>query len=965
MLVLQTLEVVFNAGHISYEMYDTWLRLNSGEYQLGSNPALLELWADRLLGWDVLTEELADKQLKQGARVAARSKDSIGEGREVDVRSSGLDDLLSYKTIGFRFSKCDRGCGGYHVVITNRIPRTRKHLKPLNQAYPWTEFEDKQKTNLDLASLVYHGLTRGHGRSVQEALNVMPVGVNNTLATAIVVAAMGNPEWGRLYQLLVKDRACCLALSSYKTYFKAVSTAVRRLGRWVDGTPLPVSSVAAIAYYELSIGRAANLTDWKEEVAKRCGPKLPLKDPYTGEDFLIGLKSAIQSIIAELLPSRDVWGSWEDFVAARQKWSPAGSAGGARWAVDGEQIRINKHSFFEATPTHEVLSWLDSAPELRARGSEKLEAGKARAIYGTAPQDQTIITYLISPLERNMGRVREFINGHTGAHEVADIGRRLHNVSTEGVECTMLDFADFNYQHTLEAQHLLFSVIASEVSMFGNADLDRAAAWGAEAQLNQWVKVPDDATWHKVTQGMFSGVRSTDFTNTILNLAYFRAASYLVERHTGLRPVCLMNLHKGDDVWITNRSRLWAIELYSCMARAGFVFQGSKQMFDRERGEFLRVLYTHEGARGYMMRGVATLLIKPIQSVMEMAPQSKASALTSQIHLLYRRGLDIRACETLWWSIVPRALRLKLPGGAGIGIPTGIAMKSFAKGGLDLGPPTTGPVGGCGSRPLPAPIPYTDKLAAAIPKFMSHDWIKVVAAKVGGPFDSAKLEEALHSANVADSLRPEDRKLSMRRLEKDLKAWWASIQGGPTGWAGGRGSLVLEAARDIPVREIGRRLDYALLCYEHAGAEPGAPLNIVDTLMAGIAASPLRDVASAKLALKLGSLAAARACLALAGDRPIARRASLWLESLDRSLGSEITTSILDGIRGVGVSYEAVLHPIVLSLLGKRATDCAILSATQDNVLNRQEWDLWLEKWMASLVGVMITDHSLDEWSHY
>nr|UUV42267.1 MAG: putative RNA dependent RNA polymerase [Hattula totivirus 3] len=959
MEVLKVVEEAYIAHYLGYETYDKWMGLNSGDYQLGSNPALMTLWEERLLAIDVMSEEEVDRILIKGSHVAARRTGEEGDS----TRGLGLNHWLSVKTIGFRIKPCKRG--GHHIEIVGRAARSRRHWKPLNCLYPWTEFEDKQKTNLDLASLIFQGLQRGHHSRIQEALNIMPVGMSNTMCTAVVAAAIGNPEWSRFYALCQEDGVCCSTLPSLKAYFKGISTAVRRLGRWVDGSIMSVAQVSATAYFELSIGRAANLTDWAEELAKRCGPELPLKDPYTGEDFMVELESHIRDIIIQMLPTQDVWGTWSNFISARQKWSPAGSAAGARCEVEGTQIRVNKHSFFEMTPTADVLKWLDSPPELRARGSEKLEAGKARAIYGTAPCDQTIVTYVIGPLERGMGKVREFINGHTGAHEVADLGRRLHNVAQEGVECTMLDYADFNYQHTLPAQELLFRVVATELARYGNSDLDKAAEWVREAQLHQYVKVPDDTQWHRVTQGMFSGVRSTDFTNTILNLAYFNTARAKVLRHTGLVPIGLMNLHKGDDVWITNRSRLWASELYRSMAAAGFVFQGSKQMFDRDRGEFLRVLYTSEGAVGYMMRAVATLLVKPIQSIMEMAPQNKATAITSQIHLLYRRGFSSAACDVLWWAIIPRALRLKLPGGAGVGIPVGIASKGYQNGGLDLGPPMTAADGGIGTQPLPAPVPYTKKLEAAIPHFMSHDWIKEVAKVVQGPINTAALEEALHAANVTDSLRPEDRLMSMRRLEKDLKTWWLGIADNGGNWRGHRVPLELSVSKNIPVVEVALRLNHSLLCYEVVGREPGAPLNIVDTLMAGIAASPLRDVASAKMALGLSTLSAARECLKLASGRPIARKASLWLESLVIGLGAEITASILDGIRGVGVSFEALLHPIVLSLICKRATDCAIISASADKVRTRQDWDTWLSQWMVSLTSQMVQEHRLDEWSHY
>ncbi|GAB0089599.1 hypothetical protein DMENIID0001_041690 [Sergentomyia squamirostris] len=631
---------------------------------------------------------------------------------------------------------------------------------PISRGWRW-------KTNLDLVSIIFYGLKLGHREAIQEALDLIPVGTSNTFASGMVLAAVGNPSWKMLRELMTKDKTCCYTLSCYKAYFKAVSIAVRRTGRWVDGKSLSIKEVSSIPYFELMSGRAGNVTDWEGEKAKRCGPRVPLVDPFDGKDFLWHLEQELVDLIEKIMPNKDEWGPWTTFVESRQKWVTSGSAGGATYQLDGERIRLNKHCLYETLKTEEVMAWIDSTPELAARGSEKYEAGKARAIYGTAPRDQALTTYVIAPLERKMGRVAGLISGHTGIEEVADIGIRLDAASKDDVECTMLDYADFNYQHTLEAQELLFRVTANKLRRFENPDLNKVAEWCRAAQLNQKVRFPADEQWYQITQGMFSGVRSTDFTNTLLNYAYFMTAKRRVREELGLQPSNLFHLHKGDDVWISNSSRNWAAALYEYMSNAGFAFQPSKQMFDRNRGEFLRVLYTKEGARGYMMRAVATMLIKPLQGIDEISPQGKATAFNSQIHLLFRRGYSLPACELLWWAMIPHALGMRLPKGGGTSIPLHISMKPFSKGGLDLGPPLTVGHAEVTTRPLPAPIPVTKRLEAAFPTYMTDDWIKHVSSKIKDNIDAAKLAKAIHAVNMNDSMTSKDRQLSMRRLEKE------------------------------------------------------------------------------------------------------------------------------------------------------------------------------------------------------
>ena len=959
---LYCVEQAYFARYISYNTYDQWMMLNTGKYQLGSNDELLSLWNERkefsgFKSSNLTNRDLIDIALIKGRQIRLRSK-----GLPIVQKKEGLDHLLSLNFVGFSVKKCQRG--GMHVKLACKNNISRNHLKPLNMLFPWLEFEDKQKTNLDLASLVFAAVKRGKISDVQKALDLVSIGSANTIITGIVIAALGNFAWPKMAYLMQKDKMCCVTDTSRKAYFKACSTAMRRTARLPDGMGLSVEEVAALAYFELSTGRAGNLTNWDEEKAKRCGPILPLIDPVAGDDLIPKIKQTLSSIIKEILPVKDVWGTWSDFIMSRQRWSPAGSAGGYKMRMDNETIRLNKHSYFELEPTSIVMDWIDSEPKLEARGSEKMESGKARAIYGTAPQDQAITTYVIGPLERQMGNVKGLINGHMGVHEVADVGARISKVSGYMVECAMVDFADFNYQHTLSAQQLLYQVIEEELSIYSNTDLNKAVKWCVNAQLNQWVRFPEDERWYRVTQGMFSGSRHTDFMNTLLNISYFTAAFKLVEEYTNLKPVELYNLHKGDDVWISNASRLWAATVYHFMAEAGFVFQNSKQMFDVNRGEFLRVLYSSGIARGYLMRSVATLLIKPIQSVLEMSPQGKATALTSQINLLYRRGLSKEACEILWWSLIPHALKVKLPGGSGVSIPVGIAMKPFKLGGLDIGPPGTVGVGLSVTAPVPAPMPYTKELEAAIPTHMSHDWIIEVSKKVGKPFKAEKLQEVLHASNVCDSLRPRDRLLSMRRLEKEIKRWKDGIRI-ETRTDGKRVEMMWARPVDGVQREIGKRLELALQAYIASGSEPGGDYHIVDTIIAGIAASPFRDLSSAKLALGTSNIDAARTCFQLAVEKSVARKGSAILESLILKYGVDITTCILQGIRGVGISYEAWVNPIVLSMISKKATDCAILSGDNTFIQSRYNWYEWLDGWMHGLLCEMVIMYKLDAWSHY
>lgn len=963
---LQVIETAYLDRTISYVTYDSWMRLNSGNYQLGSNDKLLSLWDDRLEKMTLMNEQTTDTALARGHYTSLKaSRNKVTEADFNLPSPYRVKEMMMKSNRLYSIQACKMG--GYHIkfFLHNKSSATRTDFKFLNQLFPWLESEDKQKTNIDLASLAYYAYKEGEKRRLKEFSSVVAVGMPNTVATAMLLLILGNPTWPLISKLISADQVCCMDLSSFKSYFRALSIAVRRTSRWVDGSKLTVKEVAAAAYVELATGRAANVTDWEEEKKKRVGPHLPLIDPTTGGDLKPRVRKHLIKIIQEILPPNDNWGRWEDFVKARQRWSPAGSAGGKKLTVNNEVIRLNKHSYFENTPTEEVLGWIDTKPRLQARGSEKMEPGKSRAIYATGVIDQTLVTYVIGKLEARMGRVKSLVNNHIGLREVADIGARLLNVTSGSIECTMLDFADFNYQHTIEMQYILFDVIYNELKRYRNADLSKAAKWVRDAQLNQTVRFPNDITEYRVTQGMFSGVRSTDFTNTLLNLAYISACMEIVEERAQIKPIELFHLHKGDDVWVTNKSRLWAILLYKTMEEAGFVFQASKQMFDQNRAEFLRVLYTDNGALGYMMRSVATFIIKPIQSVLDLAPQNRATAYTSQIHLLYRRGFHPKACKILWNATVPYALKMRLPDKSGTGIPLAIAMKPYALGGLDLGPPGTMAAGTHHTKSVPAPQPYTKNLEKVIGRNMSHDWIEVISAQVKDTINSERLENALHASNVTDSLRPEDNLRTMRYLEKEIKAWREKLGSEVNREDGHRVGFEFRDVELSSLPQIVKLLKLAISSNMAGEVEIAGPFYIVDTIIQGVAASPLRDISSAKQAWGCSTLKATKECLLLAADTAVGNKAMTYLEYLEDKFGAEVTTTILNGIRGVGTSYESKLHPIVLSLVCKRATDCAIISSRKGSIVNEHQWNMWLETWMTGLITACVKELQLDNWSHY
>nr|DBA44201.1 TPA_asm: RNA-dependent RNA polymerase [Toti-like virus dasyheleae] len=955
---LYVIEKLYLSRTISYDLYDKWMQLNTGAYQLGNSPISFELWNERLSQIANHDPDNIAALIRAGRTVRARDARHM-----IDEADGDLSSILKMKHRAFNIRRCNGR--GYHVKINAASVGKRSDLAYLNVLYPWYLYQDKQMTCLDVTSLAYEMIRHGESQAVNEALSVVTVGMTNTVVTTMLIAAMGNTEWTRLHALIHDDKACCMTMSSYQGYCKSISVAVRRTSKWLDGADLTLEQVSALAYFEMATGRAMHKTDWDEERRKRCGPIVPLIDPCTGADFLPHVRIELRKIVDQLVGGHHDWQTWPEFVMSRQRWVTGGSASGHTIEVEGERLRLNKQAYLETVPTSQVMAWIDERPELVATASEKYEPGKSRAIYGTDSKDQLITSYVIGPLEKRMGCVPGLTNGHLGIHEVADLVSRLINVRQSQVECTMLDYQDFNYQHTLAAQHMVFDEIRKALASVGNPDLDKACAWLATAQLAQYVKFPEEKGRTKTTQGMFSGVRSTDFMNTLLNKAYYEALKVRVGEETGLTPIDEMSLHRGDDVWITNKSRLWAAVMYQFGKQTGFEYADPKQMMDIGRGEFLRVNYSRSGARGYVMRSVVTLIEKPLQSALDASPESKAVGLNSQIHLCYRRGLKLKACEILWHAIIPHALRMRKPDGGGVGIPVGIAMKPKHLGGLDLGPPMTTGIGTGHNPPPPMYVPVLSRIEKVIPSHMSRDWLALVSQAVRKPIASHRLLESIHRANITGVMGTRDRMLSTRKLEKTLAAWLKECKDIGADMNGGRIPFQTEDPKIASVPNIASEILYDVRCLVEAGQKCGLDRSIVDTIISAVAATPYRHMNSAELALGCGPVEAVRAALALCPENTLVQRASLWFESILQLFGPEITSSVLQDAHGAGQEYESVLHPIILSVVSKKAVDCAILSASASGIVTLGDWHLWLEAWTQELVSKLIELGDCASWSLY
>lgn len=75
-----------------------------------------------------------------------------------------------------------------------------------------------------------------------------------------------------------------------------------------------------------------------------------------------------------------------------------------------------------------MAAWLDEEPEMVTTVSVKFEMGKARAIYGTQPQDYSISSYVLDGVESKLFNVEEVESGLVGQDFIATMIRRRRSM---------------------------------------------------------------------------------------------------------------------------------------------------------------------------------------------------------------------------------------------------------------------------------------------------------------------------------------------------------------------------------------------------------------------------------------------------------------------------------------------------------------------------------------------------------
>lgn len=356
---------------------------------------------------------------------------------------------------------------------------------------------------------------------------------------------------------------------------------------------------AVVCEMQCLLGRGVAPLNLTEDARRRVSEEPDMEVPVD----LDRLRVAVDAVLAEELEGVTIKiDSLEHHWNRRFEWCVAGShsftsnstgvfGGISRYGPFG--ARMTRRMAMEHVSENAVAAW---GGEVQVSAVEKLELGKTRAIYSCNTVSYAAFSRVLRPAEKAWRGHRVIVDPGAGGNygmfkRIRESWPKTHPV------VVMLDYADFNSQHTLAAQQ---TVVAALLDRCPGVEADEKQTL-IDSFDNMEVFVNGEKIG-KVKRSLMSGHRGTSFINSVLNAAYIR----LVVGNEQYNRI--QSFHVGDDVLIFCTSIAEGYSIIDGMRKAGFHLQPKKQSIGTTGFEFLRMAGTREGAHGYLARSVGSLV---------------------------------------------------------------------------------------------------------------------------------------------------------------------------------------------------------------------------------------------------------------------------------------------------------------------------------------------------------------------
>lgn len=440
------------------------------------------------------------------------------------------------------------------------------------------------KTNVRMSDLLRSLASQGILARFETMIYALAGRVSDDQACSAILYASGlAPHLGPY----AYEFASCCVLSPKNA--KGLSTALKALG--ANSHPTGALLIEA----DTLQGRGVGSVDLLQEAKYRCDPSLVAASVIDLDPELLRL--AIDDILDEELKVDKVEiPTPQEFWQRRWLWCVNGSHSRVldrRGGLDTRSIfpgvdRVYRRMYAEAQSEEPLTSW---DAQVSVSASEKLEHGKTRAIFACDTLSYFAFEHLLSPVEKAWRGVRVVLDPGTMGH--LGVANRIARIQIGGVH-VMLDYDDFNSQHSTSSMKVLFQALTERIGYPPDLAGNILSSFD-----NMWLYCKGTLVG-RAEGTLMSGHRATTFINSVLNAAYIRLSlgKEVYERYKAV--------HVGDDIYMNAPTHSDAALVLTRAQALGCRMNPAKQSVGTVGAEFLRMGIRPGGAVGYFARSVAS-----------------------------------------------------------------------------------------------------------------------------------------------------------------------------------------------------------------------------------------------------------------------------------------------------------------------------------------------------------------------
>lgn len=480
-------------------------------------------------------------------------------------------------------------------------------------------------------------------------------GEDNTFVTCCLLWLLTNTANVEIIDVIVATGIFSVKMENWTRCSKKMHTIIRS-SQSLGSLSLNPLDLQNIMYLDVLYGRSGKVPDWEKERAEIFGKPVEKKLGYNHNTFQYDTKTweenrdrTLLTLFGPIVSKLKQVKTMSEWYSTRYEGMAGGSASGVNSKVDlseifdvegGIKANLNKKGYLELNDVlPELEEYLKGCPVnyVQAAGKPEEMGEKERALYASHLKDALLQSYIVSHVENILDERADL---RALGIEALNRDIKIIHENSDGYKL-MYDFDAFYRQHSGEDMEAIFQKIADLIDLkFGSCEYSKTMRWVGASLRNTMIKYPDKEEYMVINDVLMSGWRLTAFINTVLNICYIQNVNISVLQKYGYQPITYQR-SSGDDVYMKVRDWSSAAQFLQAASDTRLKANFIKLLVTSDTGEFLRVTTVSDNfALGSLSRGLSTLVAGNwIGDVMH-DPASKAQAISQQIALLVRRGMN-------------------------------------------------------------------------------------------------------------------------------------------------------------------------------------------------------------------------------------------------------------------------------------------------------------------------------------